>query len=168
VRAVVDDFEVLVLRLGAVFGVGGLNIVSFVKEVSSAPLWKLALRRILYGKRRMHLVSVEKIVETLVFVVGVPRITQGEVILVTDDDSLENNFAYLQDVLMKSFGRPSLSLVPHLPSVILGILLRARGISNSNPMRRFQELRLAELGQKDGANFKRQLQRYVDYLRQQA
>ncbi|MET3677368.1 MULTISPECIES: NAD(P)-dependent oxidoreductase [Pseudomonas] len=161
-------FEVVVLRLGAVFGDGGLNIVSFVREVSSAPAWKLALRRMLYGPRRMHLVSVEKVAQTLAFVARVPQVRQGEVVLVTDDAAPENNFGYLQDALMQAFGRPSISYLPHLPQGLLGLLLRMRRISNANPMRRFSERRLAEWQQPTTADFKQQLQRYIVLLRASA
>lgn len=163
-----DSFEVLVLRLGAVFGDGGLNIVSFVREVSVAPVWKLALRRILYGPRRMHLVSVEKVAQTLAFVAYVPQVSQGEVVLVTDDAAPENNFGHLQDALMQAFGRPSISYLPHLPPALLGLLLRMRRISNANPMRRFSEQRLAEWQQPPTADFKQQLQRYIALLRASA
>ncbi len=166
VRAVDEAvFEVLVLRLGAVFGEGGLNIVSFVKEISGAPLWRLAARRLLYGNRRMHLVSVEKVVETLAFVATVPAITQGEIVLVTDDASSENNFGYLQDTMMQEFGRPSIRYLPHLPFALLGFLLRLRGVSNSNPMRRFKEQRLNEWNQPEAADFRKKLKLYIDYLR---
>lgn len=162
------SFEVVVLRLGAVFGDGGLNIVSFVREVSGSPAWKLALRRVLYGPRRMHLVSVEKVAQTLAFVAGVPQVRQGEVVLVTDDAAPENNFGYLQDALMHAFGRRSLSYLPHLPPALLALLLRLRGISNANPGRRFREQRLAEWQQPATADFKQQLQRYIALLRASA
>ncbi|UMY62930.1 NAD-dependent epimerase/dehydratase family protein [Pseudomonas sp. LS.1a] len=162
------SFEVVVLRLGAVFGDGGLNIVSFVREVSGAPAWKLALRRVLYGPRRMHLVSVEKVAQTLAFVACVPEVRQGEVVLVTDDAAPENNFGYLQDALMQAFGRPSISYLPHLPQALLGLLLRLRRISNANPMRRFSEQRLTEWQQPATADFKQQLQRYIALLRASA
>ncbi|MDD1959924.1 MAG: NAD(P)-dependent oxidoreductase [Pseudomonas capeferrum] len=169
VRAVAASrFEVLVLRLGAVFGDGGLNIVSFVREVSSAPAWKLGLRRVLYGPRRMHLVSVEKVGQTLVFVAQVPEIRQGEVVLVTDDAAAENNFGYLQDALLKAFGRPSISYLPHVPQALLGLLLRLRKVSNANPMRRFSEARLAEWRQPPTADFKQQLHRYIAVLKESA
>lgn len=165
VRSVVEDFEVVILRLGAVFGDGGLNIVSFVSEVCQAPIWKLALRRFLYGERRMHLVSVAKVVDTLVFLVIAPTLRQGEIILLTDDDAPENNFAYLQDSLMKAFSRTAISAMPHLPIAILQMLLKARGVSNSNPMRRFHEQRLVELGHSDTVEFSRELQLYIEHLR---
>ncbi|MFJ3076113.1 NAD-dependent epimerase/dehydratase family protein [Pseudomonas sp. NPDC087029] len=161
-------FEALVLRLGAVFGVGGLNITSFVDEVAHAPLWKLALRRLLYGQRRMHLVSVERVVQTLLFVSQVPLIRQGEVVLVTDDACTDNNFGFLQDALLQAFARPSLGRLPHLPPAALAVLLRMRKISNANPMRRFRETRLAEWGQPEAADFNLQLQRYVAVLRASA
>ena len=157
--------EVIVLRLGAIFGEGGLNIVSFVNEVKSAPLWKLALRRLLYGKRRMHLVSVDKVVQTLAFVATVQTVRQGEVVLVTDDAAPENNFGYLQDAMMLEFQRSSIGYMPHVPLILLGLLLRARGISNSNPMRRFSEPRLEEWGQPETADFKQCLHRYIVHLR---
>lgn len=166
VRAVsAETFEALVLRLGAVFGEGGLNIVSFVQEIESAPVWRLAARRLLYGKRRMHLVSVEKVAQTLAFVATVSDIRQGEIVLVTDDAAPENNFGYLQDALMREFGRPSISCLPHFPFALLGLLLRARGVSNSNPMRRFNEVRLQEWDQPAPADFKRQLHAYIHYLK---
>jgi len=169
VRAVpTTSFDVVVLRLGAVFGDGGLNIVSFVDEVSGSPAWKLAMRRMLYGPRRMHLVSVEKVAQTLAFVACVPQVRQGEVVLVTDDAAPENNFGYLQDALMQAFGRPTLSYLPHLPPALLALLLRLRGISNANPGRRFREQRLAEWQQPATADFKLQLQRYIALLRASA
>lgn len=158
-------FEVLVLRLGAIFGDGGLNIVSFVSEVRGAPLWKLALRRLLYGRRRMHLVSVEKVARTLAFVTEIPATHQGEVLLVTDDAAPENNFGYLQDAMMRTFGRPSLGYMPHLPLSMLSLMLRVRGVSNANPMRRFREARFYELGQPATADFTQRLQLYIERLR---
>ncbi|WP_187645057.1 NAD-dependent epimerase/dehydratase family protein [Pseudomonas prosekii] len=169
VRAVPgENFEALVLRLGAVFGVGGLNIVSFVKEVSSAPHWKLALRRSLYGARRMHLVSVEKVVEVLLFMITAEPIVQGEVIVVTEDFAPDNNFAFLQDTLMKAFGRRVFSHVPYIPPTVLRYVLNVRKVSNSDPMRRFRDDRLAELGMLDKGMFNSRLNNYVGYLRANA
>ncbi|MGN8261166.1 NAD-dependent epimerase/dehydratase family protein [Pseudomonas sp. SMSB3] len=169
VRAIAADaFEVVVVRLGAVFGEGGLNIVSFVDEVRHAPAWKLGLRRALYGARRMHLVSVQKVVQTLLFVAQVPAIRQGEVVLVTDDAAPDNNFGYLQDVLMQAFNRPSVGYLPHLPQSVLRALLRLRNISNANPMRRFKESRLNEWQQPATADFNQQLRFYIEKLKEQA
>jgi nucleoside-diphosphate-sugar epimerase len=160
-----ESFETLILRLGAVFGVGGLNIVSFVREVSSAPGWKLALRRSLYGVRRMHLVSVEKVVEVLLFITTAAPIVQGEVIVVTDDADADNNFAYLQDCLLEVFNRTAVLHIPYLPPQVLRLVLSARGVSNTNPMRRFHEGRLLQLGLSDSALFANRLKSYLSHLR---
>ncbi|WP_223545602.1 NAD-dependent epimerase/dehydratase family protein [Pseudomonas sp. A-B-19] len=160
-----EHFETLILRLGAVFGVGGLNVVSFVREVSSAPGWKLALRRSLYGARRMHLVSVEKVVEVLLFVTTAAPIIQGEIIVVTEDADANNNFAYLQDCLLEIFNRTAVLHIPYLPSRVLRLVLNARGISNTDPMRRFREDRLLQLGLPDSALFTERLKGYLSHLR---
>ncbi|WP_448118278.1 NAD-dependent epimerase/dehydratase family protein [Pseudomonas serbica] len=160
-----ENFEALILRLGAVFGVGGLNVVSFIKEASSAPGWKLALRRSLYGARRMHLVSVERVVEVLIFIITVTPIVQGETIVVTEDSDTNNNFAYLQDCLMEIFGRSAVLNMPYLPPTILRFLLSARGISNTDPMRRFHDDRLSQLGLSDSALFTERLKNYLKYLK---
>lgn len=159
------DFEVIIARLGAVFGVGGLNVVSFVDEAASAPGWKLGLRRALYGQRRMHLVSVEKVVRSLEFLVSVRPVHQNELILITDDDVQDNNFAHLQNVLISSFGRNIPRFAPHLPAAVLAAMLKLRGISSSNPMRRIEDNRLSELGMLSSVSFTQELQGYVEYLR---
>lgn len=158
-------FTVIIVRLGAVFGEGGLNVVSFVDEAAAAPGWKLGLRRALYGRRRMHLVGVQRVVRSLVFLVTVTDVSSGELIVVTDDDAPENNFAYLQDVLLSTFGRRPSPLNIYLPPTVLAGLLKVRGISNSNPMRRFQDNRLAELGLPAGEPFSYELANYIVHLR---
>lgn len=159
------SFDVVIARLGAVFGIGGLNVVSFVNEAANAPTWKLSLRRALYGRRRMHLVSVERVVQSLLYLVRTSGLARREIILVTDDEVTENNFAFLQDTLIASFGRKPLGSMPHLPPSILELLLKLRGVSSSNPRRRFDDNRLAQLGMPEPASFIDELQRYVEHLR---
>lgn len=158
-----EHFEILILRLGAVFGIGGLNVISFVREVSSAPGWKLALRRSLYGAQRMHLVSVEKVV--FLFITTTAPIVQGRVIVVTEDGNADNNFAYLQDCLLEVFNRTAVLHIPFLPSRVLRLVLSVRGISNADPMRRFHEGRLLQLGLSDFSLFVNRLDGCLSHLR---
>src|SRR5690606_21486101 len=112
-----------VLRLGAVFGAGGRNVVGFAKEMRHAPGWKLALRRALYGDRRMHLVSVETVADALVRAALAPAPLGSQVVLVTEDAAPDNNFAYVQDCLAEAFGRAALKSVPVLPRICLRLAL---------------------------------------------
>jgi nucleoside-diphosphate-sugar epimerase len=154
--------ETCVVRLGAVFGAGGRNMVSIAHEARHAPLSKLIARRALYGDRRMHLVSVEKVADVLRFLALSDHWFDRERILVTDDDASENNFAFVQDELLKSFGRPTLSWVPSLPSQVLSLGLRILGRANTDPTRRISSKKLTALGFHPSVTFRERLERYAD------
>lgn len=163
------EFPVLnaiILRLGAVFGIGGANVLALAKEVKSGPFWKLALRRALYGKRRMHLVSVEKVVEALLFFLCKGPLLQQRIFLITDDEVPENNFADLQDTLIRVFNRTSLSSCPCVPSFILKLLLRLKGLSNLNSKRRFKEDFFQASAYSFNSHFSIYLYHYLHYLKE--
>ena len=66
--------ETAILRFGAVFGPGGRNLVAFAREARRASRAKLMTRRVLYGSRRLHLVSVEKVADALRFLALIDRL----------------------------------------------------------------------------------------------
>jgi hypothetical protein len=155
------DADVAIFRCGAIFGEGGRNVVAFAREAREAPLAKLALRRLLYGERRMHLVSVRRVAEVLVAAAADARVLRPrDTFLLTDDDAPENNFAFMQDRLMAAFARPSLAALPVLPPAALAGALRLRGIRHSHPRRRFVDPRLRDLAP-PRATFAEDLDRYI-------
>lgn len=129
----------LVLRLGAVFGPGGKNLVSLARDMAHAPYAKLALRRALYGARRMHLVSLATVCAALEAASAFAHEGEHPVFNITDDTEEHNNFAFVQDGLARHMGRSGLSSVPQFPAPILGLALRARGLSPAIARRRFQD-----------------------------
>ncbi len=129
--------ETIVLRLGAVFGPGGRNLVNMAEEMKRAPTWKLAARRALYGDRRMHLVSVQAVTEALTrLALGRERLG-SQTVLLTDDCDIRNNFAYIQSRFATAFGRAFPQNIPVLPSRLLRLALRARGLPEYGVSRRF-------------------------------
>jgi hypothetical protein len=84
---------------------------------------------------------------------------------VTEDADADNNFAYLQDCLLEVFNRTAALHIPYLPPRVLRLVLNARGISNTDPMRRFHEDRLLQLGLSDSALFTNRLKGYLSHLR---
>jgi nucleoside-diphosphate-sugar epimerase len=163
-HAVAGRIDVGIVRLGAVFGDGGRNLVTFANEARHAGLIRLALRRVLYGRRRMHLVSVETAADALNFVAAVDHALGGRVFLVVEDELPENNFAWLQDVMLDAFGRSRLDMLPSIPPAWLGAAMRIRGRSNSNPMRRFASRKLADIGFTPRVAFPERLRAYVAAL----
>ncbi|RUY28899.1 MULTISPECIES: NAD-dependent epimerase/dehydratase family protein [unclassified Mesorhizobium] len=138
--------ETIVLRLGAIFGSGGRNLVSLAEEMKQAPSWKIALRRVLYGERRMHLVSVETVAQALVKLAFDRKIHGSQIVLVTDDSDPNNNFAFVQDRFAQAFGREFPKFGPTSPRFFLRFLLRLRGLPAQAIDRRFSAIRATELG----------------------
>lgn len=152
----------ILLRLGAVFGPGSRNLVAMAREAASAPAWRLAARRALNGSRRFHLVSLETVVEILLATVDAADPPSR--LVVTDDAAPENNFAYVQDLVIAACGRPSISSTPVLPRPVLRAALALRGYSPSLAYRRFSEPGLGIIGERSAARFPGRLKSYVDGL----
>lgn len=150
-----------ILRLGAVYGVGGRNVVSFFDEAQVAPLWKLGLRRALYGQRRMHLVSAASVISAVNYALAHTGKHAG--LLVTDDDDERNNFAYMHESILRLTGRANLESVPQLPSFCLRLALKARGQSTVLPLRRFSTELLDQAGIKR-PDFATELNLYLEKL----
>lgn len=148
-----------ILRLGAVFGPGGRNLQAIANEVATAPAWRLAARRSLNGSRRLHLVSLETVVQTVIQLANAdappPRL------IVTDDAAPENNFATVQDLLIRTFRRPDVSGVPVLPRILLRAALALRGQPGALAHRRFSEPGLGLVGRAGAERFFERLGHYV-------
>ena len=131
--------EVVVMRLGAVFGSGGRNILALADEMHDAPDWKLALRRSLYGRRRMHLVSVESVVDALAEAAFHSSQQLPHLAIVTEDAAEQNNFAFVQNILAAQFGRRLFDKTPALPAKLLRTALRFRGLPAAVATRRYSD-----------------------------
>jgi nucleoside-diphosphate-sugar epimerase len=143
-RAVPAD--IAVLRFGAIFGTAGRNLVSLAAEMRAAPYWKLALRRSLYGHRRLHLVGFDVAARALLHLAIHPQPLAGRRFLVTEDRDPDNEFAAVQNIFAAAYGRPSLRRVPLLPPAILRAALAVRARSDRDPQRRYSDAALAGVG----------------------
>ena len=157
--------KTVILRLGAVFGVGGRNVTALAREMASAPNLTLWVRRALYGERRMHLVSVETVCDALISA-ALSETLPYRLVLVTDDGAKENNFAFVQDALATAFGRSVPHAVPNIPRSVLRLLLRLRGLPIAGIDRRFSNERGRIFGV-DPSAFPQRLHRYAQVLSQE-
>lgn len=157
--------EPVILRLGAVFGPGGKNIVSLAEEMASLQLGRLFVKRALYGRRRMHLVSLPTVCGAIKS--AALSGAADAVINVTDDEVEENNFGFVQDTLAASFGRRPFSGMPSAPGIILDLVLGLRGLSPALARRRFDSDGLDRL-QSPRGDFVKELKHYAHYLSQRS
>jgi len=155
--------EVVVMRLGAVFGSGGRNIAALADEIHRAPDWKLALRRSLYGRRRMHLVSVESVADALGEAAFNSSQRLPHLAIVTEDAAEENNFAFVQNILAAQFGRNLFDRTPLLPSKFLRTALRLRGLPAAAATRRYSDEKATSFNL-DAKHFEARLRAYASEL----
>lgn len=153
---------VTILRLGAVFGTGGKNLLRMAHQVASEPTAKLALRRALNGRRRFHLVSAE-FVATAIIQLATRQVELPKLVLLTEDTDENNHFAFVQSRFAAAFGR-EIPPVGFAPPWMLGTAGMLLGRSVVDPRRRFSNARAADLGLKAPRPFSESVDRYAASL----
>jgi nucleoside-diphosphate-sugar epimerase len=142
-----DQLEVVILRPTAVFGKGGLNLLSMVGTVRYGLPWKRYLLACLHGDRTMNVVSVHTLVAAIRFVAQMETLPLPPVFLVSDDDVPNNTYRGIEQRLLDTLGiRRHVVSVIRFPEVILQLVLRLRGRSNIDVRRRYSSQRLHALG----------------------
>lgn len=137
--------------------------MKLASEVESVQSWRIFARRTLYGQRRMHLVSVENVADTIALLAN-RRVLLPERVNICDDMDEANSFEAVQDVLLRAFGRPAISDRPRLPGFALRAVLRAQRLDAHRPTRRFSDARLRLLGFKPEQAFVTRLEHYARWL----
>lgn len=158
--------DAVIVRPTAVFGIGGEPLKKLADDLSNGPRWKNYLKSTLFGFRKMNLVPLDTVVAALIFLVRYDQPLVREVFIVSDDDIAENNFRDVERVLMRELGIPSYSL-PRIavPLAVLGVILRALGRNNVNPICAFDGGKLRRLGFQSPVSFAAALIEYTAWYR---
>lgn len=141
----IGKFDVTILRPTAVFGPKGKNLFKLANELMLENMWINYLRSCLFSQRSMNLVCVENVVAALIFLIDATNVDQ-EVFIISDDNSLTNNYRDIEDRLLAKFGKTYSVPRLYIPKIILSILLRLTGKSNVNPSVKYSDRKLATLG----------------------
>ena len=148
------EFEAVVLRPTAVFGIGG------------EPLKKNYLKSCLFDRRRMNLVHVANVVAAIVFLVRATKCLEGEIFIVSDDDDPKNNFLDVERFLKGALGVKA-DILPRfpLPPDLLKWLLLSLGRNNVNPRCDFDPGKLRRMGFKSPVILSEGLAEYAAWYR---
>lgn len=152
-------FDVSILRPTAVFGQEGKNLLKLANELMLENSWVNYVRSCLFNRRRMNLVCVENVVAALIFLIDAVNIDQ-EVFIISDDDSLANNYRDIENRLLTKFGKSYLIPRIYIPEFILSGLLSLAGKSNINPSIKYSDKKLVALG----FNKPQNLEMAIDYF----
>lgn len=161
-----DNFDAGILRPTAVFGSGGGNLRKLANDLTTKNRLQNYLKSCLFDKRRMNLVSVTNVVAAIIFLINRTENLNGEIFIVSDDDSPSNNFADVERFLMREFGIPDYSLpcLP-VPPAFLKFLLICLSRNNINPLCNYSSDKLLSLGYERASSFETGLAEFAAWYR---
>ncbi len=145
-EALAGRLDYAVLRPTAVFGPGSLNLRKLAATLTTAPAWRRRLLRFLHGRRRLHLVSVDEVVDALLFLAFDPEPLGGETFIVSADRIPANQYQAVDALLGEALGVGARPATLHLPGALLGLGLRLLGRSQSDPSLHYDAAKLAARG----------------------
>ncbi len=159
-------FESVILRPTAIFGPGGKNLLKLAHDLRSGRRMSNYLKSCLFFRRTMNLVSVHNVAAAIELFIRAEKIADGEVYIVSDDDSAANNYSYVEERLMKGLGLPAypLPVVP-VPGCFSSFLLRMAGRTNDNPRRVYSCQKLREAGFRKAVSFEDALVDFTDWYK---
>lgn len=140
-------FDLVIARPTAVFGPGGKNLLKLANALLYGNRRVNYLRSCLYADRQMNLVAVENVVTALKLMIGQEIPFGGKTFNISDDDDPLNRFCDVELLLMRALDLRYYDVPPvKMPRSILKGLLRAAGVSNINPGRRYDSSELHNIG----------------------
>lgn len=159
-------FDAVILRPTSVFGPEGEALKKLASNLVAGNRFRNYLKSCLFGRRKMNLVHISNVVASILFLVRCTKNLEGEVFIVSDDESPINNFADVEQFLMQNLCIPDYGLprLPMLPGV-LKLLLTSLGRNNVNPYCYYVQDKLDSLGFTKPVSFESGLGEYANWYR---
>lgn len=167
-RLIIDaangSFDAAIVRPTGVFGPGGEPLRKLANDLIFGNRVRNYLKSSLFGKRRMNLVHITNVVAAVRFFIQYLGDLDGGIFIVSDDRSSSNNFADIENTLMRSLGcsRYIFPRIP-LPMGLLALLLWALRRNNINPRCNYSQGKLDDLGFRSPVTFEDGLKEYADW-----
>lgn len=156
-------FELSILRPTAVFGRGGKNLFKLAKGLDIDNLWLNYAKSCLFYRRSMNLVSVENVVEALIFLLNTDSEVDREIFIISDDDSPMNNYWDIENLLLEKLGKSfPVKSVP-LPLMFLGMLRQIFGKPAVNLSVKYSDKKLASFGFKKPQSLADGIESFASY-----
>ncbi|MDI1270366.1 MAG: NAD-dependent epimerase/dehydratase family protein [Polaromonas sp.] len=166
VDAAVGSFDVAILRPTSVFGPEGGSLKKLIGNLMARKTIRNYLKSCLFNRRRMNLVHVGNVVAAVIFMVEYKENFGGGIFIISEDDNSRNNFADVEQFLMRQLGLtdyriPTISIPLHLLSLFLKLL----GRNNVNPLCNYDPRKLLDMGFTRPVEFEVGLRHYSDWYR---
>lgn len=120
----INEFDYAIVRPTETFGCGGLALESLCRKLVFNSKIENYLRSSINARRLMHLVPIETIVASTIFLINHPNTFNGNIYIVSNDDDPINNYIDVENILMQGLGlNPYLNRRIEMPSGILQSIL---------------------------------------------
>ena len=143
-------FPLVIVRPTAIFGPGLANLVSLVESLRSGRALVNYARSCVFGRRNLHLVPVETVSAAILFTAlrrdGHRDVDRPVRYIVSADEEPANNFMAVEAAIRNRLALRTVTPRVILPPVLLRLLLRATGRSDSDPYRIYDGSRLRRAG----------------------
>lgn len=157
-------FDVAIIRPTSVFGPAGSPLKKLVADLINGNPYKNYIKSCLFAERRMNLVSINNVVESIVFLINRKQNFNGAVFIVSDDECVLNNFSHVENFFIQKFNLPKYALPKiKIPLSILSLLLRCLGRNNINPHCNYSSNKLRGLGFVPPKSFETALSEYASW-----
>lgn len=158
-----DIFDVVILRPTNVFGAGGNPLTKLTHDLRKRNYWLNYLKSCLFNERSMHLVHVFNVVAAIIFMTQQEKKINSNIYIISEDDYADNNFWYVEKILMLKLNIKKYSPAPFSWSLKwLSLCLWILKRNDINPRRKYDCGKLIALGLLRPMPFHDGLNHYAD------
>jgi len=152
----------IILRPTAIFGDGGVNLVKIVNSILHDSYLKNMMYVMTNKYRKMHLVHINTVVQSILYLSFIEKNISKEVFIVSSDNEACNNYFKVVQCLTKSLGvgqYPKLFLP--FSEKIVKLILTLTGRSQINPCQIYSSQKIIQYGFKYSSNFIQELNEFA-------
>jgi nucleoside-diphosphate-sugar epimerase len=161
-------YEYINLRPTSVFGPGGLALNKLYDDLKSKKMIINYFKSCLLGKRKMNLVSLDLVVEAILFFTTTHHFIKGETYFISQDDQSPNSFATIEKLMMEKVIDKKYPIRPiHFPTWCLSIILFIIRRGYVNPLTIFSTKKLMSLKLPYTKTLNESFNEFIEYKKSQ-
>tara|TARA_B100000795_G_C22806749_1_gene445510 strand:+ start:15345 stop:16268 length:924 start_codon:yes stop_codon:yes gene_type:complete len=157
------NFNLIMLRPTAVFGMGGKNLVKNINSIKKNKPFIDMIKIFILGNRQMHLVTVENVNRTIDFFIKRYSEVQKEIFFISQDNDPFNNYSDVYSELNKSINKTDYSHIGRhaISKHILILLFKVLRKRHEEVFCFYSSKKLKSIGLHFDIDLKKSIQSYV-------
>ena len=159
-----NAYQLAILRPTVIFGKGGTNLIKILDDYKYDSQLIKYLRQLIYSDRYINLVSINSVVDALIFLVSKETHDESPIFIISDDEYSTNNYrSLINSIENKPNRRPNNVLENISSTCLLPLLLLISGRSNTKRKTTYSWDKLRSAGFVKSSNFDQQIKMYCEW-----